>query len=151
MQDAYEPLRERLRTLVQEAGYILVEAKFFQKKASVRAYIIIYSDSGIGTDDCGAIYWKTQPALLEWFHCDEEHLYVEVSSPGLERVFKSQEEYAIFKGKIIKIIKNDGLVVIGKLLGADATQVMVQTGNEELKLQFDAIAKTSLFSDYNEK
>lgn len=150
MQQGYESLHKTLQDSVETAGFALVEAKFLQKKSSVRAYITIYKDSGISTDDCSKIYWIVQPILLAWFKCDDEHLFIEVSSPGLDRVFKSPEEYAIFKGKVIKVIKKDGLVIIGTLLGADTAQVLIQSGNEEVKLPFEAIARTSLFSDYSE-
>lgn len=151
MQQGYESLHKTLQASIETAGFALVEAKFLQKKSSVRAYITIYNDSGVSTDDCSKVYWMVQPILLAWFHCDDEHLFIEVSSPGLDRVFKSTEEYAIFRGKVLKVIKKDGLVLIGRLLGVDTTQVILQSGNEEVKLSFDAIAKTSLFPNYNEK
>lgn len=150
MQQGFEPLHKTLQASIETAGFILVEAKFLQKKSSVRAYITIYKDSGISTDDCSKVYWIVQPILLSWFHCDDEHLFIEVSSPGLDRVFKSPEEYGIFKGKVIKVIQKNGLVSIGTLLGADTTQVFLQSGNEELALSFETIARASLFSDYSE-
>ncbi len=146
-----EQLQEKLETAVAKAGLVLVEAKFLQKKNSTRVYLVVYSSAGTGTEDCSKVYWETQPLLLSELGCDEDHLFIEVSSPGLDRVFKSRKEYDIFLGKQIRIVKKDGTALTGLLQSTDQAAVAMETGTGNAVVPFEEIAKACLFSEIQKK
>ena len=63
--------------------------------------IYLYSkDHGITLDDCENVTRSLEGFLEELIPVK---YYLEVSSPGLERKFKSEKEFIIFKGRRISL------------------------------------------------
>ena len=65
----------------------------------LRIYLFSY-DHNVTLDDCENVTRSLEDFLDELIPCK---YYLEVSSPGLERKFKSEKEYLIFRGKNISI------------------------------------------------
>lgn len=65
----------------------------------LRIFLFSY-DKGVTLDDCENVTRSLSDFLDELIPCK---YYLEVSSPGLERKFKSDKEYLFFRGKNISI------------------------------------------------
>src|SRR5574344_3058000 len=71
----------------------------------LRIFLFSY-DHSVSLDDCEHVTRSLEDFLDELIPCK---YYLEVSSPGLERKFKSEKEFLIFKGKNIDLKLNSGI------------------------------------------
>ena len=78
-----------------------VEIEFVKEnhKWYLRVYLFSY-DHPVNLDDCENVTRSMEDFLDELIPCK---YYLEVSSPGLDRKFKSEKEYIIFKGRDVSI------------------------------------------------
>jgi ribosome maturation factor RimP len=98
-----EKITMQVRPIVDGMGFSLVELRHARSKHQSYISIIVYRPEGVGIEDCAAISRNLYP-LLEL----EEELgdfRLEVSSPGLGRVIKSRQEYEIFRGRGLRILR----------------------------------------------
>lgn len=82
-------------------GFIPVETEFVKENHRWFLRIYLYSkEKDISLDDCENITRSLSDFLDELIPVK---YYLEVSSPGLERKFKSEKEFLIFKGRRISV------------------------------------------------
>lgn len=93
--DAIEPVLSGM-------GYALVECAIGRRKGSTQVSVVIYRRQGVGVDDCAAVSELLLPRLETMSSLPDVSL--EVSSPGIERVIHSPEEYGIFQGRGVRIL-----------------------------------------------
>ena len=89
--------------LLEKMGFSLVELSQSNRKGAVTLHIVVYKEGGVSIDDCTQIHRAIAPRL-EMVMAPVD-LYIEVSSPGLNRKFKSDREFAAFKGRAVKILQ----------------------------------------------
>jgi len=95
-------VRDIARPVIEEMGMSLVEVKFAKEGPEWLLRLIIFKGEGVGLADCEAVSLRISP-LLDEIDLMQAPYNLEVSSPGLERVLKSDEEYAIFAGRRIAV------------------------------------------------
>lgn len=88
--------------IAESLGYKIVEIQSKNLNDDLYISIVIYSPNGISIDDCSRLH-KTLQGRIETFTEDQD-IYIEVSSPGINRNIKSAGEFAVFKGKKIKLL-----------------------------------------------
>jgi ribosome maturation factor RimP len=69
-----------------------------------RWFVRVYIDKpeGIGLEDCQTVNDVLDP-VLEANDPVKNPYHLEISSPGLERVLKTEREYKIFQGRYVKV------------------------------------------------
>ena len=84
--------------LASELGFYLVDAQYVKEGKDNFLRLYVDKDGGIGIDDCekfsnafGELYDKIDPISEEYF--------LEVSSPGVDRVLKTDREFKYFIGR----------------------------------------------------
>ena len=100
----YEIL-EKITPLIENTamrfGYIPIEIEFVKENHRWFLRIYLYSsEKDVTLDDCESVTRSLSDFLDELIPVK---YYLEVSSPGLERKFKSDKEFVIFKGRRISI------------------------------------------------
>ncbi len=74
-----------------------------------------------------------------------QDLYMEVTSPGTERQIKNAAEFALFMGRMVRIwhveVKD---WLIGKLVSANKTEIIMEIDGAERSFPFEYIAKAKL-------
>ena len=106
----YEIL-EKITPLIENTAVrfnlIPIEIEFIKEnhKWFLRIYLYSY-EKDITLDDCENVTRSLNDFLDELIPVK---YYLEVSSPGLERKFKSDKEFLIFKGEILDWDDNTGL------------------------------------------
>jgi ribosome maturation factor RimP len=75
---------------------------------------------------------------------------LEISSPGINRVFKHKNEFDIFKGLEVKVQTADGEKFIGECGGIDGENVILQNvetdeGKQNIVINLANISKAKLF------
>ena len=96
---------EKITPLIENTamrfGYIPLEIEFIKENHRWFLRIYLYSkEKEVTLDDCERVTRSLSDFLDELIPVK---YYLEVSSPGLERKFKSDKEFVIFKGRRISI------------------------------------------------
>lgn len=131
---------------VDAEGFTLVELQVNRQKDSVYVTVVIASKDpsmDIGVKDCSKVHHALQPKLLALLNVSEDVLYMEVSSPGLERNLRNAHEFAFFVGREVRVWdKNVSDWVKGIIKSSDETQVTLGLeGGEEKSVAYNDIAK----------
>ncbi|MDC7223743.1 MAG: ribosome maturation factor RimP [Spirochaetales bacterium] len=132
---------QEILPLFEKMGYSLVELSQSNSRGSLTLHIVIYREEGVSIDDCTQVHRALAPRLEVVLAPAD--LYIEVSSPGLNRKFKSEREYAAFKGRAVKILRDDQSEWDrGVIAGADDNSVtLVLPEGDEMKIAFSKIKK----------
>lgn len=140
-------LNNLIKTTTEGLGYQLWGYEYRPHSESALLRIFIEKDSGISVDDCATVSRQIGATL------DVEDLIpvayiLEVSSPGIDRVLFSQEQYEQYLGQPAKIRTrtpiNNRRNFRGRLETVTATEVSILIDKEIHNIPFDVIDRTRL-------
>jgi len=136
-------LREPLEAILKGLGFSLIELVVSRHRGSVQIRAVIYNGRSIGTDDCSKVHRAIMPRLELAF--EGQSIYLEVSSPGIDRLIKETCEFAHYKGRTVRCYRTDiSDWTAGVLESADEKGINIKTNDGVLRLEFDIIAKAKL-------
>jgi ribosome maturation factor RimP len=159
---ARDPVFDTLKPVARGLGMSILEASVSRQKGrggssgSVQVRVTVYKAGNMGVDDCSRFHKAILPRLELAFPGND--LFIEVSSPGIGRLIKDGSEMAHFIGRSIKCYRAehagqkstdenpaDGSGWIGGILkSADEKGITLETGNGNIVLPFEVIAKAKL-------
>ncbi len=143
MQEHPGIVHEQLVAVVEGMGYHLVDAQAANVKGSLRVNCIIYSPAGINTGDCEKVSRAIRPRLELLY--DSQEVSLEVSTPGLERKFSSLYEFAIFTGKLVKVMVEGGHWHSGIIADVNEKNITLENqGSDPVALGRQTIQKAQL-------
>jgi len=129
--------------LISGLGYSIVELNVFRKQSSWQIKLVITSPAGVGIADCSKVHKSLLPRLEAVLATED--MYVEVASPGLDRIFKNAAEFSVFNGKQVKVWNTDVSDWIqGKIILSDSSSVRLETDKGEIDIPYIKIAKAKL-------
>ena len=106
--DIIEKITPVIENASMKNGLIPIEIDFQKESGKWFLRIFVYcNDHPVTLDDCEKLTNTIDDFLNEIIPVK---YYLEVSSPGLERKFKSLQEFTIFKGKKIKLKTKNQLI-----------------------------------------
>jgi ribosome maturation factor RimP len=132
-----------LNPIITGLGYTIVEFKKQQVKGTLHVSIVIYKHTGISLDDCEEVHNTVLPRieLLE----DLRDIHLEVSSPGINRKFKSADEFPIFVHNNVKILEEGASDwVRGQIESADEESVTIKCEKSTCTMNYEQIKKAKL-------
>ncbi|MDR0487027.1 MAG: ribosome assembly cofactor RimP [Treponema sp.] len=136
-------LREQLEAVLDGLGFQLIELAVSRHRGSVQIRTVIYNGSSLGVDDCSRAHRAITPRLELAF--SGQDVYLEVSSPGIDRLIKDGAEFARYRGNGVRCYCTDiSDWIAGILESADEEGIVLQTKEGEMRLRFDIIAKAKL-------
>lgn len=130
--------------IVEELGYVLVEIRVARSRGGASVSAVIASKDAsvhIGVDDCARVHRALLPKMEELLHDDD--VYMELTSPGMERNIRNPAEFALFKGRMLRVWSRDAADWIGGVI-ADATEqavTLMQEGGSGRVVPYSDIAK----------
>ena len=105
--DVLEKITPLIENTAMRFGYIPIEIEFVKENHRWFLRIYLYSkERNVTLDDCENVTRSLETFLDELVPVK---YYLEVSSPGLERKFKSEKEFIIFKGRRISLKLKEAL------------------------------------------
>ena len=143
--DPDEALYQSLEPVILGLGMVLLELSVFKGKTSgnVQVRAVVYKDGVTGVDDCSRVHRGIMPRLELAF--PERDIYLEVSSPGIDRAIKDGSEFARYIGKGVRCYRTDiSDWTAGVLRAADEKGVSLMAGDKEIVLPYEIIAKAKL-------
>ncbi len=137
-------VKNKIEPTVTELGYEIVDVEFVKKNGDDNLTIYIDIPSGVSLDDCEKVHMAIDPLLDELDPTDGKPYVLNVSSPGLDRPFKTQRDYERNYGKEVEIklyapLKGKKLFE-GVLITRDENTLTVRCDEEEIKLECTKIA-----------
>lgn len=124
--DILEKITPLIENTTMRYRYVPIEIEFVKENHRWFLRIFLYSsEKDVTLDDCEKVTRSLSDFLDELIPVK---YYLEVSSPGLERKFKSDKEFVIFKGKRISIKLKEPLegevekIFKGEILDFDETE-----------------------------
>ena len=138
-------LRRSLEPVLNGLKFSLVELGVSKQKGSVQIRAVIYNGASIGTDDCTKVHRAIMPRLELTF--EGSNIYLEVSSPGINRLIKDGAEFMHYLGKKVRCYCTDiSDWSDGILESADEKGIVIRdtVKNEAIRLEFEIIAKAKL-------
>ncbi len=150
-------IAERVETLVTpcitELGYRVWDVEYVKEGAEWYLRITLDSDDGIDIDDCEKVSRAINP-IIDEADPIEDFYYLEVSSPGLERVLRKQEHFEASIGSEIEIrlfapdeYKKKSYT--GTLVSYSEDDITIETEGEVRKLQHSKISKVQTVFDFS--
>ena len=133
-------------SLVAEYGFALVDLKIVPQKSQVHVTAVITrkGELAIGVDDCAKVHRVLLDLLEKKLQSDD--IYMEVTSPGMERNIRNAAEFQLFEGRIMRvwdIEKADW--VSGKIISSDSKSVTMELSEGGTKcFPYEQIAKAKL-------
>lgn len=137
------PVREQLQVVLDGLGFRLIELTIARHRGSVQVRAVIYNGASIGIDDCSKVHRAITPRLEVAF--PQQDIYIEVSSPGVNRLIREGTEFAWYKGRGVRCYRTDiSDWTAGILEDADEKGISLKTTGGVLRMSFDIIAKAKL-------
>ncbi|MDR0377054.1 MAG: ribosome assembly cofactor RimP [Spirochaetaceae bacterium] len=138
-----EPVFNSLETVVRGLGMTLIEVSVSQHRGSVQVRVTVDKGSPVGTDDCSRIHRAVIPRLELAF--SGKDLYLEVSSPGINRLIKDGAEFRFYLGRGIRCYRTDiSDWTGGVLLAADSEGITLNGKDGLISLSYGIITKARL-------
>jgi ribosome maturation factor RimP len=140
-------LGSQVEELLGKAGLYLLEFSLSKRRGSATAKAVVYSPSGTGTDECV----RASRLILSQIQvsCDIQNPSIEVSSPGIDRILRSDKDWKAFTGKYIKLILTDSEEWIsGKLVSLGEDRIVFEGSEGMTTIERSSIAKARLDSTH---
>lgn len=139
------PVAERL-------GLRLWDVEFVKEGASWFLRIYIDKENGVSVDDCEALS-RAIDGPLDLADPIEHSYYLEVSSPGIERVLRKEEHFKASIGKPVKIrlirpLQNGEKEIVGTLQGFQGEDITIDRGGEEFIVKRSDAARVQIYDEY---
>lgn len=141
-----DPLYLDLKDIVSDLGLVLCYVKKSMQGTTVQIFVDIMNPEGeTSIDDCAKVHNTILPRLGMKYGRD--NLYVEVSTPGIQRNLRDVYELTLFKGKRCKIYSLSKSSWIEGIIGETDGNGVCLTDCEEggdIRIEFGDIQKAKL-------
>ena len=142
-----------LEPLLDAEGISLVDVEYTREQGGWILRVFIDKDGNVTLDDCARVS-REFGQLLDVEDIIPTSYHLEVSSPGLDRPLKKEEDFIKYSGRRVRIKTKEQVSgrrnFKGALLGCTEGQVMVKVeGSEIFAIPFSAILKANLEIELN--
>ncbi|MBC2721992.1 ribosome maturation factor RimP [Desulfosporosinus sp.] len=136
--------------LVKEKGLELVHVEYVREGAHWYLRLYIDKDGGVDMDDCSAVSHVVSEMLDQKNPIPQAYM-LEVSSPGLERPLKKEEDFVRFQGSLISVhttTQHQGFKKFsGNLVGLINDEIVLEYNNERVAIPRSIVKKAHLELD----
>ncbi|MBX6378184.1 MAG: ribosome maturation factor RimP [Clostridia bacterium] len=134
--------------LAREQGLELVDVEYVRQQGRNFLRVYLHKPGGLTLDDCQT-FSRALGARLDAADPVPESYYLEVSSPGLDRILRREREYEIFRGRRVQVRTTapvDGRTVFGGALEGreDGCVVVVEEDGTRRTIPLELVSQTRL-------
>lgn len=131
--------------LISGLGFQLVELVCYKRQSTWHVRAVITGPNGVGINECTKVH-RALLVRLEALLVSQD-MYIEVTSPGLDRVLKNAYEFALFVGKSVKVWNVDiSDWMQGTIVSATINSVILSIDNSNIDIKYEKINKAKLTS-----
>lgn len=95
-------LEREIDELLKAIGLDLLEFSVARRRGGVYVKAVIYSPKGTGTDECVKAHRLMLPRVQ--MALGDQDPYIEVYSPGIDRILRNEREWRAFVGQRVKYL-----------------------------------------------
>ena len=137
--------------LVMEKGLELVNVEYIKEGAHWYLRLYIDKEGGVDMDDCTDVSHAVSE-MLDTKNPIPQAYMLEVSSPGLERSLKKEEDFKRFQGSLVMVhtlTQFQGFKKFsGTLVGLINDEIVLEYENKRVAIPRDLVKKTHLLLDF---
>lgn len=140
-------IEERITEIVAPAltfhSLSLVDVHHSRQRYRHQIRLTLYHENGVSSSDLSAVHAIVYPRLTVLL--DDQDIALELSSPGIDYVFKNDCDYTVFNGQQVRLLsKSDNLWHNGTLIGHDEQGILIEdaTGTVGRYADHDALKVT---------
>lgn len=152
MKNVEERVQEILEPIIQNLRYELYDVEYTKDGKDYFLRIYIDNDIGISLEDCEKVS-NSINEILDKAEIIKEQYFLEVSSPGVERILKKDKhlENSIEKEVIVKLFKlyNKTKQINGVLKKFDKDYIYIKSKEELLSIDRKNIAQIKTVYNWN--
>jgi ribosome maturation factor RimP len=138
-----EKIVTSIRPVIEGMGLSVVELKTQGVKGTLHVDVVVYKKGGVSIDDCSSLH-KTIFPKIELLY-DSKDISLSISSPGINRVFKSMDEFKVFTDVGVKVlVEGENEWLTGKIKIVNDTEVILKNNDDTIKLALNLIRKAKL-------
>lgn len=129
-----EQVEKLVKDKIENLGYDLYDVEYVKEGPNYYLRIYIDNEKGIDLNDCEKVSNEINE-LLDTIDCIKEQYFLEVSSPGIERILRKDKHLKQNIGKQveIKLFKKDekgNKNYIGELTDFDSEKITIDSNKE---------------------
>jgi len=94
---------ETINPTIENLGYEIVEVEYVKKGTDMHLTIYIDINRGVSLDDCELVHNAIDPLLDELNPTQDKPYVLNVSSPGLDRPFKTHRDFERNYGREVEV------------------------------------------------
>jgi len=141
-------LEDRIASIVESHGASFYDMEKVSENGNTIVRVYITKDGGVDLDLCADISVDLSP-MLDVHPPVDGHYYLEVSSPGIERILKKPSHFKSAIGERVKLrISGEGKKR-GILTGADESEIVLKEKDGEFTYRYDSILKAKTYYDWS--
>lgn len=133
-----EKVESLLETTIHDLGYELYDVEYAKEGKNYFLRIFIDKPEGIDLEDCEKVSNGINELLDEADYIKEQY-FLEVSSPGIERILKKEKHLQANIGNLIEIKLFKPIekqkVIQGNLKGFDKDFITIEINKQEMKIE----------------
>jgi ribosome maturation factor RimP len=145
--DIVERVKELVAPYLEESGVELVEIMYRREQGGMTLRLLVDTPEGIKIAECESLN-NYLSELLDKEEVIGEHYVIEVSSPGLDRPFKTDRDFERVLGKDIEVTTYapvDGRKTHeGKFIGMDKDTIVIESNGVSTVISKASIALARL-------
>lgn len=139
---------------VTELGYRVWDVEYVKEGAEWYLRITLDSDDGIDIDDCEKVSRAINP-IIDEADPIEDFYYLEVSSPGLERVLRKPDHFDAAIGCEVEVRlfapdENKRKSYIGTLVAFADEKITISEAGTEYTMSLNKISKVQTIFDFTQ-
>lgn len=151
MEYLLDRVKELIDPLFSEGQFDLVEISFRRERGRMTLRLLAdRSTGGITLDECASLNQKISE-ILDTADLIQESFALEVSSPGLDRPLRTEEDFRRKTEKEIRVFVsepvNNKTEWRGRLVAVDAEGITLLSGSETMVIPFNKINKAKEIFD----
>jgi ribosome maturation factor RimP len=145
-----EVLQEIIEPVVKALGFHLWGIEYIGQGRHTLLRIYIDKEGGINIEDCAEAS-RHISSILDVEDPISSEYTLEVSSPGLDRILFTLEQFQAHIGHVIKVRLTEGFTgrrnFSGKLENIVNSEIVLIVGEEEFTIPYELVEKANVVSD----
>ncbi|MGE4273606.1 MAG: ribosome maturation factor RimP [Desulfitobacterium sp.] len=146
-----EQVEAIITPVITEQGLELVDIEYVKEGAHWYLRIYIDKENGVDIDDCTNVSHLVSEVLDKNDPITQAYM-LEVSSPGLERPLKKDEDFERFKGKLVRVLTKEPFQgyqeFTGYLVGLIEDDIVLEYKKEKVVIPRTIVEKANLTFEF---
>lgn len=152
MANIEEKVEKLIEPIIEKIGYKLYDVEYAKEGKNYFLRIFIDSENGIDLNDCEKVNDSITDILDEENYIKEQY-FLEVSSPGIERILRKDKHLKQNIGqqinvKLFKKDENGQKEYLGKLKEFDDFKIVIEQEDNEIQIERKNISQIKTVYDW---